>query len=173
MVEFRNNLINKKINGISFEELCINPETHKARGTKDKNIVIKKLDLLVALMKEYLHIEEPEEIEDEETFIVTVVEIDKSEVHENIDIYKEDLNGSDSLKGLKDHCIRDGSKLLDEQNNLSLLAMVAYAYKTGQDLETWLTDYASKNNTYFADQRKNYYHMRADFEQFLKKRKVA
>ncbi len=173
MGEFKNDLINKKINGVSFEELCINPETHKARGTKDKNIVIKKLDLLEALMKEYLHIEEPEEIEDEETFIAKVVEIDKSEVHENIDIYKEDLNGSDSLKGLKDQCIRDGSKLLDEQNNLSLLAMVAYAYKTGQDLETWLTDYASKNNTYFADQRKNYYHMRADFEQFLKKRKAA
>jgi len=169
MVKFKNELINKKVNGISFEELCVNPDTGKSRGTKDKNIVVKKMNLLEALMKEYLHIKEPEEIVDEESFIADVVEIDKAEVNENINVYKDELNGYGDFEGLKDVCIKDGSKLLEIQNQLSLLAMVAYSYKIGQDLESWLTDYASKNDTYLADQRKNYYMMRKDFDEYVKR----
>lgn len=168
MAEFKNKLMNKKVNNISFEELCINPETGKSRGTKDKSIVIQKLDLLEALMKEYLHIKEPEEITDEESFISDVVGIDKNEAHENMDVYREDLNGSDGLNGLKDSCIKDGSKLLEPQNNLSLLAMVAYSYKIGQNLDAWLTKFASENNTYIANQRQNYLHMCNDFDEFIK-----
>ncbi len=175
MNEFKNSLISKKVNGVSFEELCINPKTGKSMGTKDKNIVIKKLDLLETLLYEFLHInkEDIEKIEDIETFISKVAEIDKSEVHKNIEIYNQDLNGKGSLIGLKDNCIRDGSRLLESQNNLSLLAMVAYSYKIGQDLDKWLTEYSSKNNTYIADQRKNFYYMKNSFNEYLKKGKVA
>ncbi len=174
MAEFAQSLHSKKVDGTTFDELCIDKETGKTRATKDKYIVIPKMELLEKLMLEYLGINKKntEEI-DEETFIADVVEIDKSEVHENINIYKEDLSGNDDLKGLKDSCIKDGSKLLESQNNLSLLAMVAYSYKIGQDLDEWLTDFASKNNTYFVDQQKNYYYMRNDFDKYLRKGKVA
>lgn len=143
--EFIRNLKDKSVDGKLFYEV----DKEKGKGTKDKHVIMDKLHILETLMYEYLHIdkEETEKIEDEETFIAKVVEIDKSEVHENINIYIEDLNGSNSLRGLKDNCIRDGSKLLDTQNNFSLLAMVAYSYKIGQNLDEWLTDYASKNNT--------------------------
>ncbi len=174
MAEFAQSLHSKKVDGTTFDELCIDKETGKTRATKDKYIVIPKMELLEKLMLEYLGINKKntEEI-DEETFIADVVSMDKSEVYKNINIYKEDLNGTDSLRGLKDNCIRDGSKLLDSQNNLSLLAMVAYSYKIGQDLDEWLTEYASKNNTYFVDQQKNYYYMRNDFDKYLRKGKVA
>lgn len=166
--EFKNGLRNKPIDGKLFDTV------DTGAGTKDKSIIITKLHILEAIMNEFLHIDniDTEEIDDE-TFIAKVVEIDKSEVHENINIYKEDLNGNDALKGLKDNCIRDGSKLLDTQNNLSLLAMVAYSYKIGQDLDKWLTEFASRNNTYIADQRKNFYYMRDNFKEYLKKGKVA
>ena len=77
------------------------------------------------------------------------------------------------LKDLENNTIRDGSKLLDIANRLSLLAMVAYSYKNDVDLDDWLADYAAKNNTYFVDQRKNYSHMINDFRQYQKRIAVA
>ncbi len=167
--KFKNGLRNKAVDGKLFDTVDI------SASTKDKSIILTKLHILETLMYEYLHIdkEEAEIIEDEEAFIADVVNMGRPEVHKNIDIYHEDLNGSDILKGLKDNCIKDGSKLLDPQNNLSLLAMVAYSYKIGQDLDGWLIDFASRNNTYIADQRKNFYLMRDDFNKYLEKGKVA
>lgn len=170
LAEFTSKLKNKPVDGKLFYDI----DKEKGKGTKDKHVITSKLHILETLMYEFLHInKENREVIDEETFIANVVNMDKSEVHENIDFYKEDLSGSDTLKGLKDNCIRDGSKLLDRQNNLSLLAMVAYSYKIGQDLDGWLTDYASKNNIYFADQRKNYFLMRDDFNKYLRNGQVA
>ena len=79
----------------------------------------------------------------------------------------------ESLKDLKDVAIKEGSKLLQEDNNLSLLAMVVYSYKEDIDLEEWLTEYAANNNTYFKDQRKNFYHMVNDLKNYHSKGKVA
>ena len=77
------------------------------------------------------------------------------------------------LKDLENNTIRDGSKLLDVANRLSLLAMVAYSYKNDVDLDDWLEDYAAKNNTYHVNQRKNYLHMVNDFKQYQKRMAVA
>ena len=73
------------------------------------------------------------------------------------------------LKDLENNTIRDGSKLLEIANRLSLLAMVAYSYKHDVDLDCWLEDYAANNNTYFMDQSKNYSHMLNDFKQYQKR----
>jgi len=165
LYEFVNGLRNKSVDGKLFDAADENG------STKDKSVIIVKLHILETLMFDFLHINKNdiEEIDDE-TFIANIVGIDKSEVHKNMDTYKEDLSGSDTLEGLKNKCIKDGSKLLDEKNNLSLLAMVAYSYKIGQDLDKWLTDFASRNNTYIANQRQNYFYMRNDFNKYLKKR---
>ena len=77
------------------------------------------------------------------------------------------------LKYLENNTIRDGSKLLDTTNRLSLLAMVAYSYKNDVDLDNWLEEYAANNNTYYMDQRKNYSHMVDDFKQYQKRIAVA
>ena len=77
------------------------------------------------------------------------------------------------LKDLENNTIRDGSKLLEVANRLSLLAMVAYSYKNDVDLDDWLEDYAAKNNTYYMDQRKNYSHMVNDFNLYQKRMTVA
>ena len=77
------------------------------------------------------------------------------------------------MKDLENNTIRDGSKLLDVANRLSLLAMVAYSYKNDVDLDDWLEEYAANNNTYFMDQRKNYSHMINDFRQYQKRIAVA
>lgn len=161
---FVNGLRNKPINGKLFDNV------DEIGSTKDKAVIIEKLHILETLMKEYLHIDEPKDILDDEKFISNIVEIDKTEVHENMGLYKDTLDGD---YGLKEKCIKCDSKLLDVQNSLSLLALVAYSYKIGQDLDNWLVEYAKNNNTYFMDQKRNYYHMRREFDEYLRREAVA
>lgn len=160
--EFINSLKDKPVDGKLFYTADV------SGSTKDKSVIIDKLHILETLMKEYLHIEDTNDVViDEESFIAELVGLDREVIHEDIGFYKE------SLKDLKDVAIKDGSKLLQEDNNLSLLAMIVYSYKEDIDLEEWLTKYAANNNTYFKDQRKNFYHMVNDFKQYQKRLAIA
>lgn len=131
-------------------------------STKDKANIIAKLHILETLMNEFLHIEETENVTPE-SFVAEMVDVPVETVKEEIDCYEE------TLDGLENNTIRDGSKLLDIANRLSLLAMVAYSYKNDVDLDDWLEEYATNNNTYYMDQRKNYSHMINDFRQYQKR----
>ena len=133
-------------------------------STKDKSVIVDKLHILETLMKEFLHIEETVT---PESFISEMVDMPVETIKEEMECYEE------TLDGLEDNTIRDGSKLLDIANRLSLLAMVAYSYKNDVDLDDWLEEYAANNNTYFVDQRKNYSHMINDFRQYQKRIAVA
>lgn len=62
-----------------------------------------------------------------------------------------------------------GSELNKYENRPSLLAMVVYSYKENVKLDDWMKQYAKTNDTYFADQKKNFLHMRNNLEQYLKK----
>ena len=169
LIAFQNDLHSK-----TFEEYDNDSfDTYENnKSTKDKKVVLAKLDMLDKLMREYLHIDEVELSEETETitpetFVSDMVDMPAEKVKEEMDLYE------DSLKDLVNNTIRDGSKLLDVANRLSLLAMVAYSYKNDVDLDDWLEDYAAKNNTYFVDQRKNYLHMVNDFKQYQKRIAVA
>ena len=96
-----------------------------------------------------------------------MVDMPVETVAEEMDCYEE------TLDGLENNTIRDGSKLLDMANRMSLLAMVAYSYKNDVDLDEWLEEYASNNNTYFMDQRRNYSYMVDNFKQYQKRIIVA
>ena len=157
---FVNELKDKPVDGKLFYTV------DEKGSTKDKSVIVDKLHILETLMKEYLHIEEEEPVTPE-SFISEMVDMSVEKVKEEMDCYEE------TLDGLEDNAIRDGSKLLDMANRLSLLAMVAYSYKNDVDLDGWLEDYAAKNNTYFMDQRKNYSHMVNDFRQYQKRIAVA
>lgn len=56
LAEFSRSLHKKKVNGTSFDALCVDRKTGKTRSTKDKYIVVPKMELLEKLMNEYLHI---------------------------------------------------------------------------------------------------------------------
>ena len=155
---FVGGLRNKSVDGKTFG-------TADVKGsTKDKSVIVDKLHILETLMKEFLHIEEPIT---PESFIADMVDMPVDTIKEEMDCYEE------TLDGLENNTIRDGSKLLDVANRLSLLAMVAYSYKNDVDLDDWLEEYAANNNTYFVDQRKNYSHMINDFRQYQKRIAVA
>ena len=155
---FVGGLRNKSVDGKTFD-------TADEKGsTKDKSVIVDKLHILETLMKEFLHIEEHVT---PESFISEMVDMPVETIKEEMDCYEE------TLDGLEDNTIRDGSKLLDTANRLSLLAMVAYSYKNDVDLDDWLEDYAAKNNMYYPDQRKNYLHMLKSLTAFNQRTAVA
>lgn len=162
---FKAGLRNKSVDGKLFDTV------DNGASTKDKTIIIAKLNILETLMYEFLHIEKiNKESTDPKMFISEMVDIDKEVLEEDMDLYVETLDGE---HGLKEECIKVGSKLLDEQNRLSLLAMVVYSYKENVDLDDWMREYAANNNTYFTDQKRNYLHMLNDFNSYRKKVGVA
>ena len=159
---FVDDLRNKPVDGKLFDRV------DDSGSTKDRGNITAKLHILETLMKEYLHIEDKEEenITTEE-FISKVVDMPIETVKEEIEDYKEDL------EELQRNTIRDGSKLLNVENQLSLLAMVAYAYKNDLILDDWLEDYASKNNTYYVDQSKNFHFMLKSLTEYNKRMEVG
>lgn len=158
---FVSDLKNKEINGENWETIDID------KHTKDRNVITKKVNYLETLMREHLHTEVIKSVSKEE-FIAQNVELTIKDVKQDMGMYEE------TLTKLEDKAIRDGSKLLNKENRLSLLAMVAYSYKNDIDLDEWMEDYAKNNNTYFVDQKKNFYAMIQDYEKYyLKKNEVA
>ncbi len=142
-------------NHLSFTEL------DGCKSTKDKGVIEDKLHILETVMNDFLHIGDEESCFDSiEEFIADNLEVDIEVVQEDMDFYNE------SLDALLEDTVRIDSKLRNEENRPSLLAMMAYSYKADKDLEQWMTDYAKSNNTYFIDQKKNFIHMRQNFEQW-------
>ena len=165
MAEFARSLHSKQINGVTYDELCINKKTNKPLDTKDRYVIVPKMEFLEAAMKEYLLLDDSPVTP--ESFIVENVEISLEEIKEDMKCYE------DTLDDLELKAIKDGSKLLNKDNRLSLLAMVAYSYKNNVDLDDWLSEYVKENNTYFTDQKKNYLHMLDDFQKFQQQREAA
>ena len=160
LVAFVGGLRNKFVKGKLFDKV------DEVGSTKDKRVIEDKLHILESLIKEYLHIEDTKPLSDVE-FISQNVELPIADVIEDIQLYMNTLNDLE-----KDH-IRVGSKLLHNENRQSMLAIVAYAYKNDIDLEEWMEEYASNNNTYFVDQKKNYLHMVEDVIAYNKRKAVA
>lgn len=159
--EFNLSLSSKKVNGQAFYEI------DKNKSTKDKGVISLKLEILETLMNEFLHIEVEDETDngncttENESFIADVLNMDLEKVIDEMDIYNE------TLDGLTEKTIRDGSKLLNIENRKSLLALVAYSYERDVDLDEWLEQYAAKNNMYFPDQRKNFLHMKKELNNYI------
>lgn len=162
-------------NTLSFAEL------DGCKSTKDKGVILDKLHILETVMDDFLHIEaineneiDNEEVVNEEdgleVFVSECTGIDEKILRENMDWY---ISMLEDENGLKDRCIRDGSRLLNRDNSLSLLAMVAYAESKEKNLDGWLTEYAENNDEYLFDQKDNFFYMKEDFEEYLRKGQVA
>ena len=120
-------------------------------STKDKAIIIDKLHILETLMNEFLHISS-EDLEEVNTldFIKENVKSDATE--EDVEFY------SDMLDDLTIEVDND-TKLLDEHNRPSLLALVGYACENDIDLDEWIKQWFSTNSIYILNQKQNYLHM--------------
>ncbi|MCR2051048.1 DUF262 domain-containing protein [Acetatifactor muris] len=157
--EFQRNLRMTKRND---KELLFD-EIDKDASTKDKQIISDKLEMLEKIMFEFLHIDNTDvEYGNMEELIADVLDMEVEEFRDDMKFF----NGT--LDKLLDNTVKDGSKLLDRQNRLSLLSMMVYSYKEDRDLDNWMENYARNNNTYYVDQKKNFLHMKEDFDQYYR-----
>ena len=168
--KFSYRLAERNSKGLLFDEIKQN-----SNSTKDRQVIAGKLDMLERLMNDFLyHEDEKSGFNKEKTclkneksgrcrvekFIAETLGMDEGEVEEDMDIYNEDLDG------LLENTVKLGSGLRSDENRPSLLAMVVYSYKNDVFLDDWMKYYAAVNHTYFADQRKNFIHMKQEFEQY-------
>ena len=155
--EFDQNLrlVKRNKKGLLFDEI------DKDASTKDKQVIADKLDMLENLMNEFLHGDISNcSYNSVESFIAENLNMNVEAIQADMDFYNESLNV------LLEKTVKVNSKLRNPENRPSLLAMMVYSYQADMDLDDWLTEYARKNNTYFTDQKKNFLHLKQDFERY-------
>lgn len=152
---FKNGLNTKKVNEISFADL------DGKSNTKDKKLVVKKLDLLSYLLEEFITTQQ-EKVSNNTNSLVKEF-VCESCTDEDVDFYK-------SL--LEDYTVEvnEKSPLLESENTPSLIALVGNACEEEKDeaLPKWFVRFFANNNTYIKDQKENYLHMKKDFDNFVK-----
>lgn len=139
----------------------------KNNFTKDKSVIIKKLDKLENMMCEFLGIPK--------------IKINKSNVsdilgfvHEHVTLHAalEDIEQyAEVLQTLARNIGR--SEFWNEGNVSSLIAVVSWSFEHDIDLDNWLADYCSRTDSYFDNQVRNFEIMREDLEIFIKQTAVA
>lgn len=130
-------------------------------GTKDKTVVTGKIKLLTALMLDFFKM-------DDDTLENINNEIDTLEfVRNNVDsnVTQDDIDDYYSM--LDEYDIDKTSRLLEWQNEPSLVAMIAYSFKYDINLDDWIKSYFENTNMYFINQKKNFVHMKNDLNEYL------
>ena len=153
MAEFSQSLHSKEIDGVTFDNL-------NGKSTKDKNVVISKINHLEKLMNDYLQIE----ARDINTTIEALSVIDFVRENVNPEVLEEDID--DYYDMLNDYKLDKKSALLGWENEPSLIGMIAYSCANDVNLDEWIIDYFKKHSSFIADQKQNYLHMLNDFEKF-------
>ena len=131
------------------------------RGSKDKKTILAKISILLFYLKSFFNQEDAD---------IDVLDF----VKENVDPGITDDDLSDYYSMLDVYDIDKKSKLLDWQNEPSLISLIAYSFINDIDLDEWIKDYFERNENYISDQKENYIHMRKDLFQYLQlQNKVA
>lgn len=144
MSVYKNELSQKEIDGVSMKDF-------KDMQSKKKTTITGKIDLLVRLMKDFLHINE-EDLEEVDTLEFIKENVNPETTEDDVEFY------SDMLDDLTLE-VDNNTKLLDEHNRPSLVALVGYACENDIDLDEWIKSYFATNVNYILNQRDNYLHM--------------
>lgn len=150
-------------NNLSFAEL------DGCKSTKDKGVIEDKLHILETVMNQFLHIENKEEKEVMNDQNITAIDILKEYVNNAVD--EEEVELYEMMANDFSETIDDiNSEFLSEANRASFVALVGYADQIGKSqlLNDWLPGYEKKREL-IINQKKNFLHMKNDFEHYLKK----
>lgn len=158
MTEFSQSLHNKNINGVTYDDLCVNPKTGKTFSTKDRYIVTPKMERLELLMNEFLHINK-EDLAEVNTLDFVKENVNPETTEEDVELYSSILDDFTVE-------VDNNTKLLDEHNRPSLVALVGYACENDTDdqLKEWIMEFFASNNMYKLNQKENYTYMRDSFQ---------
>jgi hypothetical protein len=189
MAEFNQSLHSKAIDGVSFDDL-------NGKSTKDKAVVVSKINHLELLMNDYLHIKKAKKSEKEiETVSADYMDnFSKSDfvkacgantkdnickaairslefVQENIcpEKTEEDVELYLSILDEWTLDIDSASKLINLDNLSSLIGIVGYACDLECDdiAQSWFVEFAKKNSTYIVEQKENYTYMKVALDKHI------
>ena len=155
---FQNGLDRKETNGKTFDGVG------QERSTKDKTVIMEKLDILETLMYGYLGIPKPEpepEIDWGGVLGFVREHASPSATAEDIGQYAEVLDALMRKAGCN-------KGLMEPGNMPSLIGVVAYSFENDIDLDGWVVDYCNRNDSYISNQVENYQYMENDLQQFIK-----
>lgn len=143
---FKGGVRKKEVDGKLFDTV------DQSGSTKDKSIILAKLHILETLLNDFLHIDN-EDLEE-----VNILDFIRENV--NPDVTEEDVElYSDMLDDLTLE-VDNNTKLLDEHNRPSLLALVGYACENDIDLDEWIKQWFVANTMYVLNQKRNFEIMR-------------
>ena len=157
MAEFSRSLHRREINGKRFDDL-------NGKATKDKAVVLNKINHLEKLMNEYLGTgKEAGPVDGEKSILEFLRDtVSPGITQEDFSLYQEIL---EDLSLNVDH----SSKLLEEANRPSLLALVAYSIEMDMDLDIWIVEFFKKNAAYCSNQAENYKNMVKELTAYFRK----
>lgn len=148
---------------LSFAEL------DGCKSTKDKGVIEDKLHILETVMNDFLHNNSKESIEESDNDDINAIDIINEYTNafvdsEDVELYE--MMANDFSENIEDI----NSDFLSERNRPSFVALVGYSDFIGKSqlLNEWLPEFEKKKNL-IVDQKKNFLHMKQDFEQYLKK----
>ena len=149
---FKDELRYKEVDGKLFDTV------DQTGSTKDKAIILAKLHILETLINEFLNINK-EDLEDVNALDFVKENVKSDATEEDIEFY------SDMLDDLTIEVDND-TKLLDEHNRPSLIALVGYACEHECDdlLNEWIKNWFAANTTYILNQKANYLHMASSLQ---------
>ena len=163
---YNTELKDKEIDGVSMADF-------KDQQTKKKATITGKIDLLVKLMNEFLHIDITEtsstEVENnntEENAEDNTEESVLSFVQENTNpnVTDEDIN---LYTDMVEDCVKIDDPVYKECG-MALVALMAYACQNDkdQDFERWIENYRNKSE-FSPSQKVNYTYMKRSFDNFV------
>lgn len=155
---YNTGLKNKEVDGVSMADF-------KDQQTKKKATITGKIDLLVKLMNEFLHIDTTE-TDSAETENNNTEETLLSFVQENAN-----PNVTDDDVSLYTDMVEDCVKIDDpvyKECGMALVALMAYACQNDkdQDFEKWIENYRNKSE-FSSSQKVNYTYMKRSFDNFI------
>ena len=145
---FVDDLRNKAVDGQLFDRV------DDTGSTKDKANIITKLHILETLMNEFLHINK-EDLDEVSVLDFVKENVNPDATDEDVEFYSEMLDDI-TLE------VDNDTKLLDEHNRPSLIALVGYACENDIDdkLVEWIKSFFVNNAMYILNQRENFTYMK-------------
>lgn len=155
---YNTELKDKEIDGVSMADF-------KDQQTKKKATITGKIDLLIKLMNEFLHIG-TREVNNTELENNNTKESVLSFVQENANpnVTDEDIN---LYTDMVEDCVKIDDPVYKECG-MALVALMAYACQNDkdQDFEKWIENYRNKSD-FSSSQKVNYTYMKRSFDNFI------
>ena len=180
--EFVTNMRNVEIDGTTWNDLDMD------KHTKDKSVLESKINHITYLMKNYLHIEDKDNEENEagmennvldESAVPMASENEKNDENDTVlafckenvstDIEEEDV---ELYEAMLDDCVRIDTPIYNMCKN-ALIGLIGFSVRENKDeeFEEWISKYQQNKSNFSPSQKINFAYMKNDFNNYLVQRR--